>query len=368
MINIPLNSRHIKRILLIAVLSALLALFNYLLRSWVIPGAEFITFRPQLLIPVLAGLVVSPWAGGFIGLVGNVFGDLLLGYNFSFWHWSVANFFIGFIPGIIRFAGVKTITNVNHFIKLIILIFAANALALFLGMTAQVIIEGKNALMPTLNTFFLPALISNTYLLMLMLPPCLIPLKYLKLNIETRSMFLFLSIGLLVLTLSVLLFSMLNHRLTIQLEQAIFSQTPQIQAHFVEQSFRAVGLLMLLIIVISTGIGYSFSKKYMLPISLLAKAANNLKLGKWSLTDKVELKGKGSTEIKNLSELFNNMAGQVIKREHKMNAEIRSLKLQIDKKNEEKQVNEITETAFFKHLEQRSKTIREQRKPKNNKQ
>ncbi|HOO84067.1 MAG TPA: ECF transporter S component [Prolixibacteraceae bacterium] len=363
-----LKSKYLKQVLIIAAFSTLLAFLNYLLRSWVIPGAEFITFRPQLLIPVLAGLVVSPWAGGFIALVGNVFGDLLLGYNFSFWHWSIANFFIGFIPGIIRFAGVKTITNVNHFIKLIILIFVANAMALFLGMTAQVLIEGKNALMPTLNTFFLPALISNTYLLMLLLPPCLIPLKFLKLNIETRSMFLFISIGLLVLTLSVLLFSILNHRLTTQLEQANFSQTQQIQTHFVEQSFRAVGVLMLLIIIVSTGIGYSFSKKYMLPISLLAKAANNLKLGKWSSTDKVELKGKGSTEIENLTELFNNMAGEVIKREQKMNDEIRTLKLQIDKKQEEKQVNEITETAFFKHLEQRSKAIREQRKPKNNEQ
>ncbi|MBN2261310.1 MAG: ECF transporter S component [Prolixibacteraceae bacterium] len=366
MIDKGLISKYIKQVLIIAFFSALLAFLNYLLRSWVIPGAEFITFRPQLLIPVLAGLVVSPWAGGLIGLVGNVFGDFLLGYNFSFWHWSVANFFIGFIPGIIRFAGVKTISNVNHFIKLIVLIFVANALALFLGMTAQVFIEGKNALMPTLNTFYLPALISNTYLLMLLLPPCLIPFKFLKLNIETRSMFLFLSIGLLVLTLSVFLFSILNHQLTIQLEQANFLGTEQIQTQFVEQSFRAVGVLMLLIIIVSTGIGYSFSKKYMLPISLLAKAANNLKLGKWSSTDKVEVKGKGSTEIENLTELFNTMAGEVIKREQKMNDEIRSLKLQIDKKQEEKQVNEITETAFFKHLEKRSKAIREQRKPKNN--
>lgn len=360
-----MNAKFVKQTLIILGLSVLLGVMNYLLRAWVIPGAEFITFRPQLLIPVLASLVISPWVGGLIGFFGNLSGDLLMGYGLSFWHWSIANFLIGFIPGIARWNGINTISKVNDFIKVLFFIFIGNAVALFLGMATQVLIEGKNALMPTLNSFYLPALISNTYLLMLLVPPFLIPFKYLKLNIETRSMLLFLSISLVVLTLVVILFTVLNNNYLLQLQLANFDQAGQLKAHFTAQSFRAVGAVMLLIIVLSTTVGYSFSHKYMLPISRLAEAANNLKLGKWEINDKLELKGKGSSEIVNLTELFNNMAGEVVRREHKMNEEIRTLKLQIDTKKEEHQLNEITETVFFKNLEERSKAIREKRKTNN---
>ncbi len=334
---------------------------NFLMRDVILPGADFITFRPQLIVPVLFSLFVNPWIGGMIAMAGNFFGDFLIGFGLFFWPWSIANFFIGFIPGAVRWWGVKSIEGVNAFILVLVFVFLGNAIALFLGFSAHVLIHGGSTLLITLRTFYVPAVISNTYLLMLLLPPLLVLTKYLKLNIETRAMFMFISISLGVLTIvvaavlssQIIGFSALNAVGNDSNVQAVLQQ-------MIVRHFNWIGIALLVILISSASMGYYFSSRFMKPVMQLAEAANLLKRGRWDEKNSIGIP-RSNDEMTNLIQLFNNMAKEVHQREARMSREIEHLKLTIDKKKEDKIVEEITETEFFKKLEEKSSKMRKER-------
>jgi hypothetical protein len=354
---------HINRFLFAVVCCALLyGGLNYLLGGLILPGADFITFRPQLLIPVMFSLVVNPWAGGLIAMSGNFFGDCLLGYGLLFWPWSIANFFIGFIPGTVRWWGIKRIESVNAFIMVLVFVFLGNAIALFIGFTAHVLLHGGSTLLFTLRTFYVPAVISNTYILMLLVPPMLIVCRFLRMNIETRAMFLFLTISLGVLTIVVAAvfssqfigFSALDAVGNDSNVQAVLQQ-------MIVRHFNWIGIALLVILIAAASMGYYFSSRFMQPVMQLAEAANLLKQGQWEETSNISIP-RANDEMTNLIQLFNTMAKEVHQREARMSREIERLQLTIDKKKEDKIVEEITETDFFKKLEEKSLRMRKERK------
>lgn len=341
----------------------LTGLLNRLLGGLLLPGADFISFRPQLVIPVLFSLIVSPWVGGLIAMLGNFFGDYLLGYDLMFWHYSLANFLIGFIPGTVVWMGIKGIRKVNEFVTVLLFVFIGNAVPLFLGFAAQVMLYEGHTLLFTLQTFYIPAVISNTYTLMLLVPPLLMLFKYIKMNIETRTMFVFFFLSMVVLSVVAGVVFVSQQQGIGAIPKAAY--TEEVAAIFqgvVIGMFRWIGLALLLIVILSGGVGYFFSKKYLQPINKLTEAATDLKMGAWQENKKIEI-GTGDDEVRHLTELFNSMATAVVKREALMSREIERLKLSIDKKKEEKIVGEITETDFFKQLEERSLALK---KKKNN--
>jgi methyl-accepting chemotaxis protein len=125
--------------------------------------------------------------------------------------------------------------------------------------------------------------------------------------------------------------------------------------------FRWLGVLLTGIVLLGGFIGYYFSRKYMQPIHELAKASNKVEQGNWNKADIIPVK-KGSSEMGSLISLFNSMAGNVQKRETKMDNIIRELQLKVDKEKEDELYTEITETDFFKKLEKKSKALRNKRK------
>jgi len=125
------TGKFIRNLAIIIVGSLVYGLLNKLLSSWLLPGADIIAIRPQLILPITASLLFGPFAGGFIGLFGNFFGDLYFGCGFQFWHWSVANFLIGFIPGTVKWFGIGGIKNVNQFALVLLFIFLGNVLGMF---------------------------------------------------------------------------------------------------------------------------------------------------------------------------------------------------------------------------------------------
>jgi len=329
-------------------------IFNILL-----PGAEFITFRPQLIIPVGAGLLLGPFTGGFIGLFGNFFGDLLSGYGLQFWHWSLGNFIIGFVPGIVRWFRVKEIKRVNEFVMVLFFIFLGNFLGLLFGFLLQIVQQGGHNFVTVLNSFYLPAVISNVYILFLLMPPLLIGFRFLKLNIETRSMFFVLFFSLIMVTiLSVVLVGIQYKALSGQPESYL------ILSQMIVKDFRWIGLLLIVIVFVGGIIGYHFSIRYMHPINLLALTADRIKNGAWEQSNTIDPKTAG-VDMKNLIDLFNGMAIEIQQREAHMNKVISKLKLEIDKNQEDQLFSEITETDFFRNLEYKSQEIRKRRIDKN---
>lgn len=326
--------------------------------DFLLPGAEFITFRPQLIIPVGAALLLGPFYGGFIGLFGNIFGDFLLGYGFQFWHWSIGNFIIGFVPGIVRWLKIIEIKRVNEFGLVLLFIFLGNLVGLFEGFLVQVLLDGKGGIKDVLYSFYLPAVIANVYIMFLLMPPVLLLFKFLKLNIETRSMFFVLFFSLVIVTLLSFVFVGVQHNVFLgQFENNLLFR------QMIIKDFRWIGLVLIIIVVAGGTIGYHFSKKYMQPINQLSGAANKIKNGDWGKDSRVGIE-KVSSDMLNLIELFNEMAVEIRKRETNMNNIITELKMEIDEKKEDQMFAEITETDFFKKLEQKSKEIKKRKNDK----
>jgi hypothetical protein len=343
----------------VIILAALLAygVLNKLMSGWVLPGAEFISIRPQLIIPVSFSLLAGPWIGGFIGLTGNLFGDLLSGFHLQFWHWSIANFLIGFIPGLVHWKGIREIRKVNDFGMVLLFIFLGNMLGLFLGFLVHMLLNSMS-FVTVMYSWYLPALISNTYLLMLLMPPLLALLHFLKLNLETRSMFFVLFFSLSIVTVLSGVFLISESQV---LSTTLIAGKKEILQKMILTHFHWIGILLILIVIAGGSIGYYFSRKYMHPLFQLAEASNKLKSGSWDKADTVD-PVKNSDYIGNLIGVFNEMAGEIKAREIKMTNTIRELELRIDKAREDRIISEITETEFFRNLEKKSAELRRMKK------
>jgi uncharacterized membrane protein/HAMP domain-containing protein len=328
--------------------------FNLLMSGLLLPGAAFITIRPQLIVPVAVSLLVGPFAGGFIGLFGNFFGDLLSGYGLQFWPWSIANFIIGFMPGIVRWMGVSKIKRVNEFALVLLFIFLGNVVGLFEGFVVYALVNGQH-FGQVINSFYLPALISNFYLLMLLMPTVLALSRFLAMNIETRSMFFVLLFSLIIVTLLSVVFMVVEYRLVANLPDSKMVLQTMVAAHF-----RWIGIVLILIVVAGGVIGFYFSRKYMHPINQLAEVSDKIKAGDWKEADIIGPVNAGG-DMQNLIGVFNDMAHEIQMREKRMKNTIRELELKIDKAKEDRMVSEITETDFFKKLEKRSAEFRKKK-------
>ena len=353
------KKRFLANTIFVVIGALLYGILNKVMSGFVLPGADVITIRPQLVIPVSVSLLLGPFAGGAIGLLGNLFGDFIMGFGLRFWPWSIANFFIGFVPGMVCWLGIRSIKFVNEFALVLLFIFLGNVIGLFEGFLVYTFMEQNGGFLSVMNSFYLPALISNTYLLMFFMPPILVMAKYLKLNLETRSMFFVLFFSLVVVTVlsSVLIFIEYN---------SVFKGITGIGRkalinNVIILNFRWIGLTLLLIVMSGVYIGYYFSRRYMQPFNRLAEASSKLKRGEWSDSDQIDSVSHDD-DIGNLIEVFDSMAHEIKIREQKMKNAIRELELKIDKSKEDKIVSGITETDFFKKLEIKSKELREKRK------
>jgi len=250
---------------------------------------------------------------------------------------------------------------VNEFALVLVFVFLGNALGLFEGFVVHLLLGNGEDLLNVLYAWYLPALVSNNYLLILLLPPALIGMRYLKMNIETRSMFFVILFSMVIVSLlSFLLIGLENRDLSRSVE---LSEMPGREA-FIEsriiRNFRWLGVFLLGIVVAGSAIGYYFSKKYLQPIYDLTQASDKLKNGSWTEKDNIRI-GKGSSEMESLIGLFNNMANEVYQREKKLGMMIRELQLRADKTKEDQMFREITETDFFRELEKKSKLMRDKR-------
>ena len=354
------TGKFIQKLVIIIAGSLVYGLLNKLLSSLLLPGADIIAIRPQLILPIAASLLLGPFTGGFIGLFGNLFGDLYSGYGFQFWHWSVANFLIGFIPGTVKWFGIGGIKNVNQFALVLLFVFLGNALGLLFGFIVHILLSGQGIFLKVMYSFYIPALISNTYLLMLLLPPVLILTRFLKLNIETLSMFFLLLFNLLIITALYIGFISVQDRM-VSSALASLPDGKSVFQQIITNEFRWVGIILVVIVITGTWIGFYFSRRYMQPINRLAEASDKIRKGCWEPSDKIDPVKSGS-EMKNLIGIFNEMSHEIQVREVKMKNTIRELKLMIDKEKEDRIISEITETDFFRQLEKKSAALRKNKK------
>lgn len=94
----------------------------------------------------------------------------------------------------------------------------------------------------------------------------------------------------------------------------------------------------------------------------LIHAAQQVGQGQLSAEQIVELEGSaGWDEISQLSRVFAQMARQVIEREEALHQKVRELEIVIDEVKRNQQISEITETEYFRQIQQKVRELRKRR-------
>jgi sigma-B regulation protein RsbU (phosphoserine phosphatase) len=98
------------------------------------------------------------------------------------------------------------------------------------------------------------------------------------------------------------------------------------------------------------------------PVEQLAAAAARIESGQYARLG-LESVCARRDEIGHLARLFERMAGQVYAREQQLSRQVAELRIEIDEARRARQVEEITESEFFKDLRARADQLRQRGRP-----
>jgi nitrate/nitrite-specific signal transduction histidine kinase len=94
------------------------------------------------------------------------------------------------------------------------------------------------------------------------------------------------------------------------------------------------------------------------PLKIVTLAARALELGRAPDRTELQRATQGRDEVSQLARVFGRMADEVHAREEKLKRQVEELKIEIDTAKQESQVAEITETDFFRELQQKAQRMR----------
>ncbi len=110
-------------------------------------------------------------------------------------------------------------------------------------------------------------------------------------------------------------------------------------------------------------LGYFTSESISEPIERLALAATAVESGSYEL-DALTAVTQRKDELGQFARIFEQMAREVYAREQKLKAQVNALQIEIDRTKSAEQVAEITDTDFFKDLQNKAQAMRERKKSK----
>ena len=174
------------RLMWALVAAILYGLLNWACHSLVLPGAPMVSLRPQTAIPITVGLILGPLPGFITGFIGNILGDLLSGYGLQYWDWCIGNGLFGAIAGVAFLTGLRVIRTVEQFGVVLLAILIANVFGLATGTIISSLILHRMSFDEAILGWFLPSLVTNVLLDILIVPLLLLPLRRLVLTLETR--------------------------------------------------------------------------------------------------------------------------------------------------------------------------------------
>jgi DNA-binding response OmpR family regulator len=116
-------------------------------------------------------------------------------------------------------------------------------------------------------------------------------------------------------------------------------------------------------------IGASLEKKrlrdkeieYLQQVGQLTAAATAVQEGTFDVGDLGEVTARPDS-LGNLARVFEKMAGEVRAREQRLRQQVESLRVEIDQTRKAREVQEITDTDFFRDLQSRASALRAQRR------
>lgn len=120
-----------------------------------------------------------------------------------------------------------------------------------------------------------------------------------------------------------------------------------------------MGIVVALALVLLALVGFAISRMLVRPLAQLTTVARHLKEGEFDEDRLVEIRQRRfADEVTILADVFAEMGRQVIRREKQLRTEIADLHIQIDSRRRQQQVEEITETDYFRTLRNTATRLR----------
>jgi uncharacterized membrane protein/HAMP domain-containing protein len=366
-----LFNNELKKRILIAIIGAVVyGALSWLTTFMRLSEALGVDLRPAVALPIMLGFIYGPGVGFFVGLAGNALGDYLSWSSF-YWNWTLGNGLIGFFPGLYgmfwgRYRDFKDLG------KAILFMVFGIASGMFLAAVLDIWIcrEPSPACFVapvtweyTIQQQFIPATWVNLISSLIIVLPLLYNYeRFDVMDLRDRS---WLQSGLIrqlatVSLVSVLVpFALLGFFLT--------------QKFGGEEAAGGVGLqlgiTLLLTLAFALFNALALGRSLSRPLLKLISAAALLDEGKLTHEQAQELSKETAQgqeekqtaevdEIMRLSNVFYNMALQVLRREEQYREQIQQLRIEIDETKRQQQVSEIVDTDFFSELQAKAREMR----------
>jgi energy-coupling factor transport system substrate-specific component len=339
--------------------------------SWItnvfpLAGAAGVDIRPGVVVPIFFGFVFGPVVGFVTGTLGNLLADLWSGYlvyppdpatgNLALdltqgylLNWQVGNGLMGLIPGLLA------LFNRRYFSlgdQLRALAFGVLGIVVGMGFASFTDIPLDNlSFNAALFEEFIPAVRVNIVNAVILVPILLF--NYERLDLQstawTRSG-LMQRLLIAILISAALPVALLGFLLVQQTTGAKVS----LAELWVKLAF--IILLTLLFTAANTALLVQSMSR---PLLRLTRAAQLMGAGQLSSVQAAELKAtEAKDEIGQLTQIFGQMAREVILREENLRRQVEELRIEIDEFRRQEQVQEIVDTDFFRDLQEKAREMR----------
>jgi hypothetical protein len=284
-----------------------------------LPGCDFAELRPQIAMPLFAGLYWGPVAGFVCGMLGDAGGYLLSGKGLMFApHWSLANGLAGLIPGCACLLGLRRIESSRQLVRLLGLLLAACSLP-FLGSTLTEFAMGRVSFHSALYELFLPIWITDSLWAFLLIPLFLWAARLLVVRLEMRNVLMvyYLVLGAVLATWISGLYVRLDR--TVDVTELY--------------NLGAVGLIVLLFALVLAAWS---ARRTVAPVTSLTSLARRVADGDYGQVESLDRLGQES-----------------------LKHEVSQLQIEIDRQKQQRELRRITGSDYFQALKRKAQDLRD---------
>lgn len=125
-----------------------------------------------------------------------------------------------------------------------------------------------------------------------------------------------------------------------------------------------MGVVVLFALVLLALVGVAISRMLVRPLAQLTSVARQLEQGEFNEEGLTAIRQRRfADEVTILANVFAEMGRQIVRREKQLRTEIADLHIQIDSRRRQQQVDEITETDYFRNLRDTATRLRSRTQP-----
>jgi energy-coupling factor transport system substrate-specific component len=339
--------------------------------SWItnvfpLAGAAGVDIRPGVVVPIFFGFLFGPLVGFVTGTLGNFLADLWSGYlayppdpatgNLALdlvqgylLNWQAGNGLMGLIPGLLALFNRRYFSFSD---QLRALAFSALGIVVGMGFASFTDIPLDNlSFNAALFEEFIPAVKVNIVNAVILVPILLF--NYERLDLQSTG---WIRSGLMQrLLIAILISAALPVAL---LGFLLVQQTTGVKVGLAELWVK-LGFIILLTLLFTIANTALLAQSMSRPLLRLTRAARLMEAGQLTGAQAAELKAtEAKDEIRRLTQIFGQMAQEVILREEKLRRQVEELRIEIDEFKRQKQVREIVETDFFRDLQAKAREMR----------